>query len=374
MVKIERRHNRYRLRYRDTEGRRRSLSFEERKDALIAKALIDGGCREPGDELRRTKAKRRSFAELVEQWVAHRGAMKRSYKSDRSILDAHLLPAFGSTPLRALSVEAIDAFAAGKPLKPKTIHNILTLLRTILRYGVDLGWLDRCPPFRKPKVHILDHEYRYLRTHQEIVRFLSAARQVDPSLYALYAAAVYTGMRAGELAGLLWQRVNLDRRLITVAASYDGPTKGGYVRHVPIVDALLPILKAWRVECPTPSDYVFPSSRGTMLRPSARVFQERLHQVLDHAGFERVKVGGQSLRYLVFHSLRHTFASHWVMNGGDLFKLQRIGGWRSQAMVQRYAHLAPDAFIEDYALFQSPTAEGELIRLNPKPSHQRRNR
>ena len=99
-----------------------------------------------------------------------------------------------------------------------------------------------------------------------------------------------------------------------------------------------------------------------------------VHQVLDHAGFERVKVGGQSLRYLVFHSLRHTFASHWVMNGGDLFKLQRIGGWRSQAMVQRYAHLAPDAFIEDYALFQSPTAEGELIRLNPKPSHQRRNR
>ena len=257
--------------------------------------------------------------------------------------------------------------AAGKPKAsddPQHPH----VAPDILRYGVDLGWLDRCPPFRKPKVHILDHEYRYLRTHQEIVRFLSAARQVDPSLYAtLYAAAVYTGMRAGELAGLLWQRVNLDRRLITVAASYDGPTKGGYVRHVPIVDALLPILKAWRVECPTPSDYVFPSSRGTMLRPSARVFQERLHQVLDHAGFERVKVGGQSLRYLVFHSLRHARPCHWVMNGGDLFKLQRIGGWRSQAMVQRYAHLAPDAFIEDYALFQSPTAEGELIRLAQSP-------
>ena len=175
----------------DTEGRRRSLSFEERKDALIAKALIDGGCREPGDELRRTKAQRRSFAELVEQWVAHRGAMKRSYKSDRSILDAHLLPAFGSTPLRALSVEAIDAFAAGKPLKPKTIHNILTLLG-ILRYGVIWAG-SRCPPFRKPKVHILDHEYRYLRTPQEIVRFLGY-RQVGPSLRA-HAAAVYTGMR-----------------------------------------------------------------------------------------------------------------------------------------------------------------------------------
>ena len=241
-------------------------------------------------------------------------------------------PPSARTPLRALSVEAIDAFAAGKPLKPKTIHNILTLLRTILRYGVDLGWLDRCPPFRKPKVHILDHEYRYLRTHQEIVRL--RAQLLDRSTHRFtrdYAAAVYTGMRAGELAGLLWQRVNLDRRLITVAASYDGPTKGGYVRHVPIVDALLPILKAWG-RVPDSPDYVLLVVSGHDAQTfGARVLQERLHQVLDHAGFERVKVGGQSLRYLVFHSLRHTFASHWVMNGGDLSP-QRIGGWRSQAM------------------------------------------
>ena len=37
-----------------------------------------------------------------------------------------------------------------------------------------------------------------------------------------------------------------------------------------------------------------------------------------------------------------------MMQGGDLFKLQRIGGWKSYAMVQRYAHLAPDAFTDDY--------------------------
>ena len=259
----------------------------------------------------------------------------------------------------------VDTFAASKPLKPKTIHNILTLLRTILKYGVDLGWLDRCPPFRKPRVQILDQEYRYLRTHQEIVRFLAAAKAIDPSLHALYATAIYTGMRAGELAGLLWRRVDLERRLITVACSYAGPTKGGYVRHVPILDALLPILTAWRVQSPVASDYVFPSATGTMLQPSARVFQERLHRVLDGAGFERVWVGGRHVRYLVFHSLRHTFASHWVMNGGDLFKLQRMGGWKSQAMVQRYAHLAPDAFIEDYAILRrhAEQLENEFLTM-----------
>ena len=144
------------------------------------------------------------------------------------------------------------------------------------------------------------------------------------------------------------------------------------MRHVPILDALLPILTAWRVQSPVASDYVFPSATGTMLQPSARVFQERLHRVLDGAGFERVWVGGRHVRYLVFHSLRHTFASHWVMNGGDLFKLQRMGGWKSQAMVQRYAHLAPDAFIEDYAIFKGPNVTGELTRLPHSTSQKRR--
>jgi hypothetical protein len=38
-----------------------------------------------------------------------------------------------------------------------------------------------------------------------------------------------------------------------------------------------------------------------------------------------------------------------MMNGGDIFKLQKIVGWQSFAMVQRYAHLAPEAFASDYA-------------------------
>ena len=39
--------------------------------------------------------------------------------------------------------------------------------------------------------------------------------------------------------------------------------------------------------------------------------------------------------------LRHTFASHWMMNGGDLYVLKDILGHKSVAMTQRYAHLSP---------------------------------
>ena len=64
------------------------------------------------------------------------------------------------------------------------------------------------------------------------------------------------------------------------------------------------------------------TERGTMLKPSARVFQEVLHRVLAAVGFEEVRdARGRVRRYITFHSLRQTFASHYLMNGGDCIRL-----------------------------------------------------
>lgn len=54
-------------------------------------------------------------------------------------------------------------------------------------------------------------------------------------------------------------------------------------------------------------------------------------------------------RKIRFHDLRHTFASHWVMNGGDIFRLSKALGHKSVLITQRtYAHLAPEAWTQDY--------------------------
>jgi integrase len=74
-----------------------------------------------------------------------------------------------------------------------------------------------------------------------------ATLEEGEAIHALYATAVYTGLRFGELAGLRWDAIDFERRLITVAGSYDGglgSTKGGETRFAPIVDALLPALRA----------------------------------------------------------------------------------------------------------------------------------
>jgi hypothetical protein len=72
---------------------------------------------------------------------------------------------------------------------------------------------------------------------------------------------------------------------------------------------------------------------------------------------------------LTFHDLRHTFASHWVMKGGDLFKLQKILGHKTVQMTMRYAHLQPGVFAEDrgrFADLASPVG-GTVVEL-PKRS------
>ena len=53
-----------------------------------------------------------------------------------------------------------------------------------------------------------------------------------------------------------------------------------------------------------------------------------------------------------------------MMNGGDIFKLQKIGGWKSAELVQRYAHLSPNAFDDLYGVF----GEADLQQSNTRHS------
>jgi integrase len=226
----------------------------------------------------------------------------------------------------------------------------------MLRYAADHQWIHTAPRIKKPKIQIANSDFRYLRTTDEISKLLRSARAEGLNIFCLYATALYTGMRAGELAGIEWSDIDLGKRLITVQRSYSGPTKNGEIRHVPILDILLPILIEWKTASPSTS-LVFPNEAGDMHQESARAFQEILHRVLDRADFPKVTHAGKLKRYIVFHGLRHTFASRWMMSGGDIFKLQKILGHKSHQMTQRYSHLDPGAFAEDFDRFGS-TAPG----------------
>lgn len=334
------------VRLTDEHGKRRKRLFVVHAEAVKALVAEQARLAEVKDGLRDPTPADRDGNQAFDYWEKHRVPQKRSGQDDISIIKKHLRPFFGSLKLKDIGRAETDRYQLEKQhLDPKTVANHLTLLIAVLNLAVDLGWLLKPAKIKKPKIRLFDKDYRYLRTEGELSRFLMAAQEEGELVAAMFATAVFTGMRAGELAGLRWDCVSFERRLITVQFSFDGPTKGGDVRYVPILDPLLPVLKQWRLRCP--GQLVFPNQWGRMHCESARIFQEIFHRVLKAAGLPEREVKGKKRSYIVFHDLRHTFASHWVMGGGDIFKLQRILGHKSMAMTQRYAHLAPAAFSGD---------------------------
>jgi integrase len=343
-------YGKWRARWNDENGKQRSATFPDFKSADFFEKRKKIEAQEIRRGLRSPLPPDRTFADLAEFWFARRAAAKRSGPDIRCILDRHLVPFFGAMRVRDVGVEDLDEYTADKleKLSAKTIANHVTVLVSMFNYAAALKqpWVLSVPKFKKPKV-THGRDFNFLRTEDEIQRFLGAARAEGHLVHAFYATALYTGARAGEIAALEWTDIDFDRRLITIQRSFSGPTKSDRVRYVPILDPLLPILREWRLR--HPGRLVFTTRDGTMHGESARIFQEILHRVLDSAGFPRVTRTGKSRPYIRFHDLRHTFASHWVMRDGSLFKLQKILGHQSVTMTERYSHLQPSAFAEDYA-------------------------
>jgi len=162
-------------------------------------------------------------------------------------------------------------------------------------------------------------------------------------------------LRIGELLQLQHDDVDLETRLITVQRGGQGSTtKSGKVRHVPILDSALEILRRRRLHRGA-SPLVFPGKGG-------RVRAQTPVTCAFKAALRRARLDDS----IVWHALRHTGASWWVMSGGDIFRLSKLMGHADVKVTQRtYAHLAPEAWHQDYQrlAFHMPSAPAKVVEF-----------
>lgn len=145
-----------------------------------------------------------------------------------------------------------------------------------------------------------------------------------PALRALVLLALHTGMRAGELTGLRWGQVDLQRRQLTIEA---GRAKNHTTRIIPLDRTALAIVQALYTGQASTA-LVLLNRHGRPWRGALRVF----HMAMLAGGLAPCRL----------HDLRHTFASRLIQAGADLRAVQELLGHSSLAMTARYAHLAPD--------------------------------
>ena len=240
-------------------------------------------------------------------------------KIARSALGKQLLPVFGSKPLDRVSQARIRRwFDAFSRTAPGNANRTLDLLRQIMNFAVACGHIDTNPTHgmksnRRPALTRFLSRDEIGRLHRVLDRQTKKTSRQQADIIRLL---LLTGCRKSEIVRLRWSEVQGD--MLTLADSKTGP------RRVPLNTPARRIL-----ECQPRkgSAFVFPSplDQARPRGPDLALW----YRVRHEAGIEDVRL----------HDLRHTHASHAVMNGVPVPVVSRLLGHSNVNMTLRYAHL-----------------------------------
>ena len=257
----------------------------------------------------------------------------------QSVLNNHLVPAFGKLPLDRIGMREVDRYKAIKKregLSPKSINNHLAILHKLLVVAADYQELERAPKINWQKFPEPDFDFLDFDEAESLI--LSA----DGVWKDMIIVALNTGLRHGELLELRGKDVFLDTAVLTVRRNYYrghvGTPKSGKSRDIPLNERALDVLEIRKVRA---NELVFGNNLGEHFQSEQCKWP--IWKACDRAGIRRIR----------WHVLRHTFASHLVMRGAHLKAVQELLGHSSMQMTMRYSHLSPKAKRDAVELLQT---------------------
>jgi site-specific recombinase XerD len=284
-----------------------------------------------------------TVAELIERFLTEYNRPKikdiDAYRSHARSVLRRVLPLLGAKRADALQPVDLDRLrsALAKTHAPASVRLTLAFLGSTFSWAVRAKLVTKSPLIgvEKPTA---PSSIEYLSRQQVQAVLALAHKRADAGnaaarcLRAAVVLVLHIGLRRGELLGLRLQDLDLGTRRLTVARSFQTMPKSGKARHLQLPAAAVPALTAWLKEVPRHAGVVFPVVSGPRPRLGRRTDLLGLPELLAEAG----------CRVLLhpWHALRHTFASHFVMSGGNLMALQKILGHATIAQSMVYAHLS----------------------------------
>ena len=292
-------------------GKTQAAVKEKLKKAIEENVGIDYG-----------RAKTYTVGTWLEVWMENHAKVKlrpSTFKTSQGFLKNHIKPQIGSIPLADLTsldlqrfykhlldggrVDRIEAKKKPKGLAPKTVRNIHQMICSAYNLAIEQCLVTKNPTqgCALPKV---EHKEMKTLTADQLSAFFQEAR--DSGVYELYYLDLATGLRRGELLGLKWTDIDLDRGILKIQRAIsrqngnvvEAPlkTKNAY-RTLPLSADAIDVLKAQKNKVGS-SEWVFPSPTGGPMSPDSVLHM--LQRVLKRAGLPRIR----------FHDLRHPYVKH----------------------------------------------------------------
>ncbi len=290
-----------------------------------------------------------TFGQWLDTWMENYAKLQvraSSYKTYQGFIENHIRPALGKIPLEKLTamdlqrlykhllesgrVECTESRSKPKGLSVKTARNINQMISSALNCAVEQRLIP-ANPTKGCVLPKLERKEMKIQSPASMGTFFEEARR--SGMFELYYIDLATGLRRGELLGLKWSDIDLDKGIIHVRRQVlrqngkvvEAPlkTKNSY-RNIAIGADAVKVLKGIEQK----DEHVFPSPYGGPMSPDSVLHM--LQRVLKRAGLERIR----------FHDLRHTFSVLALQNGVDVKTLSAmLGHYSAGFTLDTYAHV-----------------------------------
>ena len=291
-----------------------------------------------GEELPKDKKKVPKFSEIAKAYL--KWAKENRTREGRDELyryKAHIESSLGNKKVNEISsfdLERLKSTITKKGLSPATVRHCLVLVREIFNKAIAWKKYQGTNPIKGMKMPSVNNRRERFLSHEEADRLLNELDKASKTVHDQALLSLHSGLRAGEIFNLRGQDLDFENGLIRIMDPKNKANRTAYM-----TGAVRNMLKE-RVP-DNPNDLIFKDRKhGERIESISTTFDRTVKRLGFNNGVTDPR------QRVVFHSLRHTFAS-WLalegnLGGNSILTIKELLGHKTLAMTERYSHLIPD--------------------------------
>lgn len=346
------------VRVKTIEGKTKQVKrrgFKTRREAIKAEAEIILNY----DEMQEEDPTFEFVAEEYKKWYIKR-RKKSSYNRVKSIIDYHLIPAFGKKKINAIRNRDITRFHDKilDDLAVATVKRMHAALSAVFNYAIIQEYTKNNPARTVGNVDLEERKRVEYWTLEEFKEFMAV---VDSEIhYTFFMTLYYSGMRKGEALALTWEDVDFKKSEIDINKTVTNnvvttPKTSSSIRTINMPDHVMNLLKKMKLERNPKSNYVV----------FGQFYNHMSQTTLDRYFAKYKKWSG--VKNIRLHDFRHSHASY-LINLGTIPSLvaKRLGHGDVGTTLNVYSHLYPTTEKETVSLMEDDFKAAKILEFKAK--------